>query len=149
MPTDRNAVVAEWLDAHDRGDLAWEPAKTCRQGHPTGSLQAGQFCMQCVELGYFEQIGEPGSVPWVEWQAMAEDPHKNGMWHPEWRIARLPHEFADPAFYLPALEAFCDTARDGHGGPPARVVTRERSPYLFARSHYLCLIWRKKGCCYL
>lgn len=107
--SDENQVIAEWLDAHDHPDLAWEPAWECPQGHPNVGRSddertpIGEACSGCL----MTNVPDTYRTRAWEWAAsmnaaMADHPELQ----PEWRIGRVPHNFTLPEYLLPALEAF-------------------------------------------
>lgn len=103
MSDDKDRAIAEALTALglDEG-LAWEPAKVCPQGHSLGSVFIGRLCSRCVDdylmahdhLSYYQEALE-------EMQRMPDVIKK------EWRIGRIPHDFTNPTFLLPAARAYC------------------------------------------
>ena len=117
-----NIAIAEALDARGLGRYAWDPAKTCPQGHPNidpecgeCGAQIGEECWECgtiwIEQRYVascptaadlcscadtDHYGEASE----EWDTMMTDPTV----HPEWRIGRVPKDFTKPEVLLPAVE---------------------------------------------
>lgn len=80
-PEERDRVIATALGAAGHPDLAWDPAPTCPQGHPSGyQPNDKQLCWQCVMDGHATL-------------KVTEDNRYDPTWHPEWRIGRLPKPF--------------------------------------------------------
>ncbi|NMP24398.1 hypothetical protein [Sulfobacillus harzensis] len=50
------------------------------------------------------------------------DAYYDPSFHPEWRIGRVPHDFADLAYLLPAVEAYCCDLREGTVWPEMKMV---------------------------
>ena len=84
MTTDeRNAIIAEALDAAGHPELAWTPDLTCPQGHDAvPGVEAGDLCGMCVV-----ENNTPGF--WAEARQNADD----ATCRPEWRFGRVPKPF--------------------------------------------------------
>lgn len=74
--------------------LLWDDADECPQGHSSWSYYdqmytQGDLCGQCVDINNAR-----------------EEQEYDLSWHPEWRFGRQAKDMTNPAYLLPALEAF-------------------------------------------
>lgn len=111
--SDENEVIAEWLEAHGHGNLAWEPAKTCPQGHENNDepyiFAIGQLCGTCEARWLL--LEPDGTATNDDDEVRARDKelaeHRHDIhWHPEFRIQRVAHDFTDPRWLGPAIDAW-------------------------------------------
>jgi len=96
MTTDeRNAIIAEALEAAGFTELAWEVSPRCPQGHD-GRLgdvieySPGQLCLVCCASQY--PHGSLGTAVRKVEAAIHEHEEDLG-WHPEWRFGRVAKPF--------------------------------------------------------
>ncbi len=104
-----NAIIARWLAAHGHPELAWEPAKTCPQGHSLGRVDIGGLCSRCADdyLMSHESLSYYGEA--VEEMQRMPDAVKR-----MWLIEAVPKDFAQPAPLLAAVRTFVRTrTQDG------------------------------------
>ncbi len=127
---ERNNRIAEALDRLGMGELAWETAQKCPQGHwnttPHGVTQypVGTLCGRCL-LGYQGEleVDDQGVIRCfgIQEQLRQEvEAHRQDLlWHPEWRIGHVARDFTKADTLYAAFDAWW--APRGHDGVVAIV----------------------------
>lgn len=111
MPTDKDIIIACFLDEHGHPELAWEPAKTCPQGHINYRRQMiDQICEACIQQMWDEREGHREQFASITEVAnfMVRQP---AIVTRQWRIQAVPKDFTQPAPLLSAAQAFQDSTK--------------------------------------
>ena len=147
MPDDLNQDLAEaWTAAGLPGELVWDPAKECPQGHPNtdggdGTWSGtGELCEICATEWWNQQTEDDDVLA-----QLLEDP----AFHPEWRIGRVPKRLSEDATtLLAAVEAWCE--REDAGYEVARYAMRREydddgMPFIVEPTHFASVGFHAKA----
>lgn len=110
-----NLTIAEALTAHGFDTaLAWEPARECPRGHlNVGRTPIGGWCDECIVQRWEHRDEYDDAVTTIS-EVIAWMETFPAAISRMWRIDRIPHDFTDPRYLLPAIEAFCDQMGYGY-----------------------------------
>lgn len=93
----RIATLAETAGVD--GELLWESAKKCPQGHSTLGYLIGERCDECVTSWW--GLNRHGADDAVLTALLKDD-----TFHPEWRLGRVAKDFTDATPLIEVLEAW-------------------------------------------
>ena len=84
------------------GDLLWQAAEACPQGHSNREPECGELDLHIGDICF--ECRDEADVSWKEHQEHWDDL----TWHPEWRIGKAPRDFTDPAVLWPVWETYIE-----------------------------------------
>ena len=117
-----NRAIAEALTAQsfDEG-LVWEVAPTCPHGHTSTDVDTGDFgepvwkedqgwsagslCLTCIVDSNHMKRSADADVDFFRARNIRETWNNDVSFAPELRVQKKPHDFTDPRYLFPALEA--------------------------------------------